>query len=313
MAKHEKKTEGFYDYLTYPREFIAYQWFKPLIIAAILAVFMMLGTLICYNVSLFLTGSREFALSMARGGYDNFNVFTAAGAILILGSMAFNLFGLYVASRIVRDRPFSSYSTSRGGWKWALFFKVFALCLALRGGLTLFGLAFSSNGGSGNQFTVAGAILCIILAPLQCLAEEYLFRGFIAQTVGAWFKIPVLGIIVSSAAFAAMHPYNLYGVLSMFMAGVVFSYLAWKSGGLEASSAMHIVNNAIGFGVAGLGLTKIATEVTIGSVISQTVLQVIVMALVLYIGKKFHWFEPTGDEVTPFNEATRYRLAQKEQ
>ena len=38
---------------------------------------------------------------------------------------------LYVASKIVKDRPFSSYSSSRGGWNFKLYFKALIIPLIL--------------------------------------------------------------------------------------------------------------------------------------------------------------------------------------
>ena len=43
-----------------------------------------------------------------------------------------------------------------------------------------------------NTVTLTFFVICLILIPLQCIAEEYLLRGFLMQTIGSWFKIPVL-------------------------------------------------------------------------------------------------------------------------
>ena len=315
MARHESADEGFYDYLTYPREFITYRWFKPLLVLVLTTLFAYVGTFACITLSTALAGNNTLIENVMSGHYyDSIDTYTPAGVILTLGSVAVILPALAIATRIVRDRPFSSYSTSRGGWKWPLFFKVFGVALVVYAVYLLINFALDPNQGSGvNQFTVAGAILCAILLPLQCMAEEYAFRGLIAQMVGSWFKVPVLGILVSSALFAAMHPYNVLGVLSTFATGVFFSLLAWRTGGLEASSAVHVVNNSIAFGLTGIGLTTITTDVTVASFITDIAVQAVILGAVLYLGKKYNWFKPVGDDVTPYNEAARHRLAEKQQ
>ena len=309
MSGHGRTYKS-YDYLTYPREFVTYRWFKPLIVFAITVATLFAGTVACVCITALMTGSFSFATNVSSGGYDTMSPYSAPGAILSLGSVSCALLGLVIATRIVRDRPFSSYSTSRGGWKWPIFFKVFGISIVA---LTIEIIIsyFLDPAANGNQFTLAGAIMCIILVPLQCISEEYLFRGLIAQAVGAWFKIPVLAIIVSSIIFASMHPYSIFGVISTFATGALFCILAWKTGGLEASSAMHVVNNSFAFGFAGLGFSKISTEVSFRDFFIQFVFELIVVAVVLYLGNKNNWFEPTGDGVTPFNEEAQKRLAQK--
>jgi hypothetical protein len=91
-------------------------------------------------------------------------------------------------------------------------------------------------------------VIVVVLTPLQAAGEEYLFRGWVLQNVGAWFKNPVValvaGLAVSVVAFSAAHgsadPWIL-GSLGVFAvsAGVV----TWRTGGLEAGIAIHSVNN----------------------------------------------------------------------
>ena len=38
---------------------------------------------------------------------------------------------IYIASKIVRDRPFSSYSSSHGGWNWKLYLKCLSIPFAI--------------------------------------------------------------------------------------------------------------------------------------------------------------------------------------
>lgn len=154
-------------------------------------------------------------------------------------------------------------------------------------------------------------VLCLALIPVQCVAEEYVFRGFFMQAVGSWFKLPVVGLIVSAAVFAAGHPYNEIGVALIFFNGVIWGLVTWLTKGLEASSAAHIVNNYIVFFLGGFGVQATTSNVDFETLIVGCLVDVIYAAAVILLGRKFGWFAPTGDGAAAFNEKTRARLAMK--
>jgi len=90
------------------------------------------------------------------------------------------------------------------------------------------------------------------MTPLQAAGEEFFFRGWIMQNVGAWFTRPTVGLvaslIVSAVAFSAAHLSPDPWVLGTIACLAVASGLAaWRTGGLEAGIAMHAVNNVLTF------------------------------------------------------------------
>ena len=94
-------------------------------------------------------------------------------------------------------------------------------------------------------------VLAILLTtPLQSAGEEYLVRGLLGRVVGSWFGHPVVGVVaatvVTAGVFMVLHgagdPWlNAYYV---FFA-VAGTWLTWRTGGLEAAIAMHVVNNVV--------------------------------------------------------------------
>jgi hypothetical protein len=85
---------------------------------------------------------------------------------------------------------------------------------------------------------------------LQAAGEEYFFRGWIMQNVGAWFSRPIVGLVVSlvvsAVTFSTLHlsrdPWVLGGIACLAVAS---GLAAWRTGGLEAGIAMHAVNNML--------------------------------------------------------------------
>lgn len=83
-------------------------------------------------------------------------------------------------------------------------------------------------------------LVIFALLPVQTLAEEVIFRGFlqrwlIRRTGRAW-----LGVALQSAAFASLHP-GIHSVI--FVLGVATGIAAHRSGALGASWAIHLLNN----------------------------------------------------------------------
>lgn len=107
-----------------------------------------------------------------------------------------------------------------------------------------------------------GLVLLTLLAtPLQSAGEEYLFRGWLLVSIGSWFRSRwlALGIptILSSALFAAAHGSpDVWIVLDLVGMSLTCVVLIWRTGGLEAAMALHVVNNVV------VGLLGAATGTT---------------------------------------------------
>ncbi len=147
-----------------------------------------------------------------------------------------------------------------------------------------------------NTVTLTFFVICLILIPLQCIAEEYLLRGFLMQTIGSWFKIPVLAWIVQAAVFASMHPYSILGVLGVFIDGLVLGFFAWKTNGLEPGSAFHSVNNFIAAMIVALGFDVSTSTITLTNFVSTIALTLVTAFALYYIGTRQGWFDKKTSE-----------------
>lgn len=254
------------DYTTYPKRFKTYKWYKPFLVGILTGIFYFMGTLVNTLIVFIIemiNGTGQSVFTSLLKGYDGFDVYTAPGVIASEGSVAWMLIALILAVNIVKDRPFNSYTSSSGkGWSWGVFFKCFFPALVICG-LPIAADTILIDGRIGDvRFTLAGLILLTILGPLQCVAEEYIFRGLVMQTFGSWFKVPIVAIVLQTVAFASLHPYNFVGVLEIYTAGIGLGIIAWLAKGLEASCAYHIVNNMTIFYLTGFGFGEISSQVT---------------------------------------------------
>ena len=196
---------------------------------------------------------------------------------------------LYLATKIVKDRPFSSYSSSRGGQNNQLYLKAFIIPFILF--LVVGIIEHAILGNVGNyHFTILFFIILLIIVPLQCIAEEYVFRGLLMQTLGSWFNIPLLAVILQAIIFGFTHGYNGIGNIGIIISGLVMGFLAWKANGLEVSSAFHTANNLSFSLLVMFGIQSTTSTIQMADLIISTTSTVIFGILLYYIGKRSNWF-----------------------
>ncbi len=108
-------------------------------------------------------------------------------------------------------------------------------------------------------------VVILVSSPLQAAAEEVFFRGYLLQALGSFFARPWFGILGSSVVFALLHgTQNLPLFVDRLAFGLLAALLVWRTGGLEAGIAAHVVNNIFAFVIAGL-TSSIATLKTVQS------------------------------------------------
>ena len=290
------------DYTSYPREFVKYRWYRPIIVAATaFAFYTIMGVALLILVIIVGGGDYSSIQEIVDGGYDSFNAYSATGALITLGSTALFIPAIAVANFVAGGRTFKSYESSRGGWNYRIFFKCLFIALVLAAvPITIDNLFFIGR-MSENQFTVLGFILCTILGPMQCIGEEFFFRGVIMQGFGSWFRIPILAIVLQAAVFASMHPYDAIGVTEIAISGICMGLVAWISRGIEASSAIHICNNMAIFYSVGFGYGYISTETSIHDFVLSVCIEVLYVA-VIFICRKKGWFDEVKcDDAAEYN------------
>ena len=82
-------------------------------------------------------------------------------------------------------------------------------------------------------------IIGVVLAPI---CEELIYRGFIYHSMKNRFG-PVVSTLVTSTFFATVHWYSLFGWISVFISGLLFTWVYERSGSLWSSVIMHALIN----------------------------------------------------------------------
>lgn len=143
-------------------------------------------------------------------------------------------------------------SSVGGGFRWGWFARCVAVVLPIW--VIVIGIEYALGGLPPDiqwrPYSLLMIVGILLTTPFQAAGEEYLMRGLQTRLVASYFRPDLLGWIVgtlvSSVTFMLLHgatdPWlNLF----YFTFGAVSSWIAWKTGGLEASVAIHVINNLL--------------------------------------------------------------------
>ncbi|NIK57962.1 CPBP family intramembrane glutamic endopeptidase [Kribbella shirazensis] len=107
------------------------------------------------------------------------------------------------------------------------------------------------HGGPAASDAIAVIAVTLLTSPIQAAAEEYYFRGYLLQAVGAFVKGWAVAVVVTALLFTAAHGIWPWDSPALFVDrlafGLVGGLLAVRTGGLEASIAAHAANNVTTF------------------------------------------------------------------
>jgi membrane protease YdiL (CAAX protease family) len=131
---------------------------------------------------------------------------------------------------------------------WVIAALTYILIAYLTGPLNSLVLQFDPS-----RFTIL-FLICIIFLPIQTLAEEVIFRGYIMQGLSQVFMNGILPLILTSLMFGLAHMSNpeaaAFGVGIMLtyytMFGLFLGAITLLSEGLELAYGIHLANNLVG-------------------------------------------------------------------
>ncbi|HEY5822234.1 MAG TPA: CPBP family intramembrane glutamic endopeptidase [Propionibacteriaceae bacterium] len=139
--------------------------------------------------------------------------------------------------------------------------------------------------------------MAVLITPFQAAGEEYLFRGWLVQNVSAYFAHPAIGLtastMVSAALFSLAHgSFDPWVIANISTLAVAACLTNWRTGGLEAGIAMHVVNNvAVGVVTITIGgyADSFVSEATTGTAVEVAiglVVHAIAVALILWQARR---------------------------
>jgi membrane protease YdiL (CAAX protease family) len=246
-----------------------YRWWKQ-IVAGLIALGFFIGftivlvVLLLASTILFPEVRPVITKLITTGVIDNSLPVVLAFSLL---SIAVILPSVLLARRILGPRPVGLLSSVAGRVRWHWMSRLILPVFIAYGLSTLFSVVLlpllageavpSASVGPDTGIVV---LVAVLLVPLQATAEEYFFRGYLAQTIGGWMRHPVFAILLPVPLFTIGHQYDIWGLIDVSVFAVVAGWLAWRTGGLEASIVAHVVNNTVIFVIGAFGLVDVNSK-----------------------------------------------------
>jgi len=145
-------------------------------------------------------------------------------------------------------------SSVQPGIRWRYLLACLAIAAVVLNGVMLLSTTVGEELSIRPQSGFWGFFIVIVLtSPIQAVAEEIFFRGYLLQALGSLFAKPWFGVVASSLVFALLHgTQNVPLFVDRLAFGLLAGLLVWRTGGLEAGIAAHVINNVFAYLIAGL-------------------------------------------------------------
>ncbi len=227
-----------------------FRWWRPL-----LALGMFAGT---WFIAAMILSAAALVYELALGNVDVDRLMTGELTVTPMLFLANNLALAaaiplaWAAHRAVFGQRIGWLSSVAGRFRWGIFGRFVGLVVVCYLVMTAIEIALTGWPEDLSVRPETGFLLASVLltTPLQAAGEEVALRGLGARAIGSWFPGTRTGWVVSTAitstVFMLLHgagdPWlNVF----YFCFGVVASVLTWRTGGLEAAIALHVVNNLL--------------------------------------------------------------------
>ncbi len=284
------------EYHRLARTYGAYRWWKPLMVGLIaLGLYvgiMLLAAIVFVFVAL---GNPELEAAVDAVAMDTSNIDMSDPAVFIfsMATLIVMLPVILLATRMMNVQKVGSLTSVTGRMRWGWL----GLCMAVAAAVLAlsFALSFTVDAVAGHgiapDFSAPDMwlmlILTVLLVPFQATAEEYVFRGYLMQLIGGWLRHPAFAILLPIPLFMAGHMYDIYGQLDVGFFALAAGWLAWRTGGLEAAIALHVVNNSVIFALGAIGLVDVsATESDLPSLIASVITTSVFVLVIVKLANK---------------------------
>jgi len=243
-----------------------YGWWTPLVTGLVGVGFYIAFTVIIIGVTIVLALAdpaiaEQFLSLDTQVAFDLTNPLLLA---ILLLSIVVMLPSYLLASRLING-PKAGFASSAAGrlrWGWMLLCAAAAVGVAVVLSAVLVVVPVEEEivdvvAPEANPAFWISFVVLLLLVPLQSAAEEYVFRGYLMQAIGRWLRHPLFAILLPVPLFVLGHLYDPVGQLSVGVFAVAAGWLSWRTGGLEAAIALHVVNNLMAFMLALWGLADV--------------------------------------------------------
>lgn len=268
-------------------------WWRPLVVGlvalALYVALLLVGGILTVVVEL-AVGAEGPSLLERLATAEMRDPATLALLMLLIVAMAPPVL---VATRLLGARPVGLLASVAGRvrWAWALrcaLASTVVTVLVVAGQAAVDLLRGEEWRPAVDAWTWPLLGVVVLLVPLQSVAEEVVFRGFLAQTVGRWLRHPAFAIVLPVPLFVVAHEYVGLAAVEVGVWALAMGWLVWRTGGLEAAGVDHVVNNVVVFGLGAFGVVDLdAVETTVDGFAVSTVSTLVYVVVVEVMARRY--------------------------
>ena len=225
--------------------------------------------------------------------------------LLFMFAFVVALITLILLIKWLHRRSFSETINGTKRVRWRRVFTGFGVWFLLSLFL-LMASYFIDPGDLTFQFDIRSFIplffIALIFIPLQITFEELLFRGYLAQGIGAWTKNRWLAVFIPSILFGLMHSWNTevgtYGFWASMpqyvLFGLIFGFISVLDDGIELSMGFHAANNIfaclfVTFDGSSLKTPALFHQQTVNMHHETITLLLFGLIVFIFFAKKYKW------------------------
>ena len=232
------------------------EWWAYLVTIFILFFgWQLVGVIPLIGAAFYYADGMDAFMASANENFANLGMDSNLYLFLIIITFLFGLLSLFLGIKKIHNRKIVTLITSREKVDWNRVFYAFSVWAIIRVLMISIGYYMSPEDYVWNFKPLPFFILVIIsllFLPIQTSMEELLFRGYLMQGFGTWFKNSFAALILTSVIFGLLHGLNpeveKLGMISMVYyigTGLVLGIFTLMDEGTELSLGFHAANNIV--------------------------------------------------------------------
>ncbi|MGV6845059.1 MAG: CPBP family intramembrane glutamic endopeptidase [Lutibacter sp.] len=265
-----------------------------------------IGVIPLTAVAYFKAGSMGRFINAAQDNFTSLGINSNVYLLLIICTFLFGLLFLFLGVKVIHKRPLKTLISSREKIDWNRFFYSFFVWSII--GIVMLAVSYIINPSDfvwnfkPKPFFIL-VLISVFLLPIQTSMEEIVFRGYLMQGFGTWFKKLWVPLLLTSVIFGLLHGLNpevkKLGYISMVYyigTGLVLGIIALMDEGIELTLGFHAANNITAAVFVTANWTVFQTDALFVDVSEPSVgVEMFIPIFVLYpillywFSKKYHW------------------------
>jgi membrane protease YdiL (CAAX protease family) len=284
---------------------VSADWWRYIVGVTIIFIFTQIGS-IPFIIAIISKAGLEAAASLEETNMMTVLENNNLTLFYFLFPFAIGFLGLLVVIKFLHKQSFLSLTTSRSKIDFSRLFTAF-FCVSIIICANTFIYYFTSPEDYEFNFNMSSFLglfaVAIVFIPIQTSLEEYIFRGYLMQGLGANFKSRWIPLILTSFSFGFLHFWNPevselgYIILVHYVAtGFFLGIITLMDEGMELALGFHAGNNLLISLLVTADWTVFQTNsilkfISKPDVITETLFSVLLVypLLLFYFSKKYKW------------------------